>query len=332
VEADRRARLLGVALRALVIDRLGDGFDASCATEVTSMGRGVALVYRQQAWVLVDDRHDSALGPAVAWATSAGATSLQLLAPQAAGLLARRATGFAPERFPIEVWQVEDRLQTPAVAEALPADIRPRPEHLELADLIAGAGADVVVEHGVVAGEVAGLEVCRAVTDPQTDGVRLEVGVGAHDREAFTLLHGDVPVARALADVVASVQRHRRRGAEPHPLNRLARERLLRHQLIEHPDSLGLRTLEPAAPPVPRRNVKDAVPCVARGLDARGAEVLVVCSHGIDLDVVPFALDARMATQPTATVIIAVEGRNAHPVQSRLAGLASGDVRLLAVP
>ena len=56
------------------------------------------------------------------------------------------------------------------------------------------------MEHGVLLGEVDGLEVCRVVL---VDGVaHLEVGVGRHDREAFALMHGDVPPAEALVGVV----------------------------------------------------------------------------------------------------------------------------------
>ena len=92
--------------------------------------------------------------------------------------------------------------------------------------MIEAAGAVPVIEHGLLAGEVAGLEVCRVVVDPGTGQARLEVGVGAHDREAFQLVHGDVPTVEALSSVVAAVAEHRRPGAPPHPLNRLGAERL----------------------------------------------------------------------------------------------------------
>ena len=327
MDADRRARLLGVALRSLVRDRVG----AEPADEVGSMGRGAAVVHDSCAWVLVDERHETALGPALAWALRRGATSLQVLTPEGAGVLARRAEGIRPERLAVEVWQVNDRHQALAVPEPLPAPIEPLGEHLASAAVIEAAGAQLVVEHGIVAGEVAGLEVCRVVTDPLTETVRLEVGVGAHDREAFSMLHGDLPVARALADVVSTVARHRCEGAEPHPLNRLAAERLMRHRLLAAPHRIGLRKLVVAPPPVPRRNLKDPVPCTALGSGAHGDPVVVVCSSGIDLDVVPYALDARRALDPTATVVIAVDGRDAHPVQHRLAELATGEVRFEVV-
>lgn len=327
VETERRAQLLGVALRALVADRTGERVDA----QATWIGRGVALTHDDAAWVLVDQQHATALGPAMAWALRHEASSLQVLTGEAERTLARRASGFRPEALTVEVWRVDDRHQTPAVPEALPQAVEPLAEHLALQSLIAQAGAEVVVEHGVVSGEVAGLEVCRVVTDPFTEVVRVEVGVGAHDREAFAMLHGDVPVVEALAGVVASVAQHRRVGAPPHPLNRLARERLLRRRLVAHPHLLGLEQLSPVEPPLPRPNVKDAVPCAAVGHDAQGRPVVVVCCSGIDLDVVPWALDARVAHHPDAAVVVAVEARDAHPLQHRLAACARGEVRIAAL-
>src|SRR5262249_18517616 len=151
--------------------------------------------------------------------------------------------------------------------------------------------------------------------DPDTGHARLEVGVGAHDREAFQLVHGDVPTVDALAGVVAAVAEHRRPGAPPHPLNRLGAERLLRSRLIDDPALVDALVLSAAPPPVPRPNLKDPVPCVATGVDDNGAPLVVVCSVGIDLDVVPFAADARAATfQPDVRLVLAVPRRDDHPV------------------
>jgi hypothetical protein len=147
----------------------------------------------------------------------------------------------------------------------------------------------------VVAGEVGGLEVCRVVDDPEMGTTRLEVGVGTHDREAFTMMHGDVPTTESLARIVQAVAEHRRADARPHPLNRLARERLLRAQVIADPSIVGAASLQAFPPPVPRTNLKDPVPCVAAGVDASGRSVVVVCSSGVDLDLVPYAADARAA-------------------------------------
>ena len=133
--------------------------------------------------------------------------------------------------------------------------------------MIEASGATLVVEHGVVTGEVRGLEVCRVVDQPTTgyfdedrigpasghegygSGVMVEVGVGGPDREAFRIIHGDLPTVDALAEVVATVAGHRGAGAPPHPLNRLVPERLLRSRLEAAPELVGLHRIEPVAPP-----------------------------------------------------------------------------------
>ena len=179
------------------------------------------------------------LGPALAWARQNGEVGpLHVVVddPAVAGVLARRAQWFA---VPPRAWWADGR----TLVAADPAPYLPptavTDDRLTLVPLIEAAGATPAVEHGVVAGEVAGLEVCRAVIDPDLGVTRLEVGVGAHDREAFQLVHGDVPPAEALAGVVAAVAEHRRPGAEPHPLNRLNAERLLRARLIAEPSLVG---------------------------------------------------------------------------------------------
>ena len=70
----------------------------------------------------------------------------------------------------------------------------------------------------------AGLEVCRVVDDPVSGEVRLEVGIGAHDRETFQMLHGDRPKVEALADVVRTVAAPREPALPPHPLKHLGAE------------------------------------------------------------------------------------------------------------
>jgi hypothetical protein len=311
----RRVALVRMKLGALVRDHAGEA-----PAVLGPFGGGAALVRDGEAWVLADDRPARALGPALAWARQQGATGLNVLVddPDAAGILARRASYFTE---PPGVFVVDGRTLRPAVPAPLtPPPPPPLPEAaMALVPLLDAAGAVPVIEHGVLTGEVAGLEVCRVVTDPDTGAARLEVGVGAHDREAFQLLHGDVPPVDALAGVVAAVAEHRRRGAPPHPLNRLGAERRLRSQLLDDPSRVGALALAAAPPPVPRPNLKDAVPCVATGVDEDVRPLVVVCSVGIDLDVVPFAADARAATfRPDARLVIAVAPRDDHPVTRAL--------------
>ncbi len=314
-----REQLLAVKLAALVREKRG----SAVAPQPGEFGGGSALMRDGAAWVLLDDRPERGLGPALAWALRQGAAEVNILTEHAAGMLARRAAGWTP---PVHVWQINDRVLLPAEPESLPPPTPLAFAHAEFEPLIREAGADPIVEHGVLAGEVDGLEVCRVVTDEFTDAVRLEVGVGAHDREAFQLLHGDRPTGEALADVVRSVREHRRAGADRHPLNLLAQERALRARLIAKPSLIGASDVRPVAPPVARVNVKDAVPCVAQATIA-SHRVTVVCSTGVDLDVVPFAVDA-MAASGSNECLIVVPARDALDIQHRLAAAAPGSIAI----
>jgi hypothetical protein len=264
----------------------------------------------------------------LAWAIRHDASTLDVVADHDTGLLARRAEHFT---FPISVWHAAARDLLPAVPEPMTPPPAPDPAHLALIANIEAGGATPVVEHGVVSGEVRGLEVCRVTDDPATGAVRLEVGVGAHDREAFAIIHGAVPTADALAGVVRAVIEHRSPDAPQHPLNRLAPERLLRWRLEQQPELIGLASLRPAEPPVPRPNVKDRVPCVALGQREDGTVAVVVCSVGVDLDLIPYAIDARLASGPGAVggIMVVVPPRDLVPVTAELAGLATHSPSLL---
>jgi hypothetical protein len=83
--------------------------------------------------------------------------------------------------------------------------------------------------------------------------------------------------------------------APPHPLKSLGAERLIRWQIEQQPELVGATVAAPAPPPLPRVNLKDPVPCVAAGIGTGGERVVIVCSSGIDLDLIPYAADARLA-------------------------------------
>ncbi len=197
-------------------------------------------------------------------------------------------------------------------------------------------------------GEVRGLEVCRVVDEPTVGhiaephpvardpgerpaaaggGVLLEVGVGATDREAFQIIHGDVPTVEALGRVVAAVARYRTADAPQHPLNRLAAERFLRWQAEQEPGSFGLRSLVPAEPPVPRPSLKDPVPCVATGTDFAGRDVTVVFTTGVDLDLAPFLADVHLMSD--RGLIAVAPARDLVPVARELVDLLDVTVQLV---
>jgi len=327
-DPDRRSRLLALTLAALVRDHFGvTSFDAA-----TGFSRGAAGTAGNQAFVLVDDQPARGLGAALAWASRHEVDEVHLIASSATGSLARRATQF---RSRVTVWHRDDRTLIEAVPEAFPEPREVPAEHLAFRDTIVEAGARASVEHGVLAGEVRGLEVCRAITDPHTGAHRLEVGVGEHDREAFGMLHGDTPTADSLRRIVRIVDAHRSPGADPHPLNRLGAERSLRDRVIADPSVVGLASLDTAPPPIPRANLKDPIPCVARGLTTDGREVVAVFSTGIDLDVVPFAADARLALcggdRPDTDLVIVVPERDASPVTTRLSERLVHPARIVGI-
>jgi hypothetical protein len=310
VEESRRGRLLAMKLAALVRDHRGGE-----ALSTASFALGAAGLENGVGWVLLDERIERGLGPALAWAVRAGVTQLNVLADQNTGTLARRSEAF---RLPIDVWHVEGRTLLPAIAEPLLPIPSASADHDEFRSLISSGGATPTVEHGVLIGEVRGLEVCRVVTDAFTGVARLEVGIGAHDREAFQMLHGDVPTVQALATVIGAVAPHRQHGADPHPLNRLSQERALRARLIDEPDLVGASVVVAVQSPLARPNLKDPHPCVASAV-IDGTQTTLIVSAGVDLDLIPYATDARLAAGGPARVV--VPARDALPVQTEIAGL-----------
>ena len=56
------------------------------------------------------------------------------------------------------------------------------------------------------------------------------------------------------------------------------------------------------------------------GVDADGGEVVVVCSVGVDLDLVPYASDARATDAPDARLVLVLPERDAVDITRRLAG------------
>lgn len=317
----RKSQLLSLKLRALVREHLGRVSDDGLSPAV--FARGAAVIDGDSCWVLVEDQPARGLGPALLWVLKEGKRELHVLAESSTGVLARQATYFD---FPISVWHVDERTLIPAVAEPFVELREPSPEHLDFIELIERGGATPVVEHGIVSGEVLGLEVCRAVNDPVSGAARLEVGMGAHDREAFALLHGDKPTVDALADVVSNVKLHRRPGALAHPFNRIAPERLLRSAILDDPRLVGATHLEACDPPFARSNVLDTVPCVARGTTASGVDLVVVVTSGADPDVVPFALDARAHADlrfgTNSQLLVAMPRSHVTPTNRRALSLA----------
>ncbi len=314
-DAERRSRLLSLKLRALVREHLGLESDPLGTPEVFSLG--AAFLTDEAVWILIDGDASRALGPTLAWATRHN-KDIHVLVEKDSGILARRAEFFSSS---ITVWHIDEKSLLPAVAEPHLPIVEAEPEHLALLPLIASSGADAVVEHGVVVGEVRGLEMCRVVNDSVTGEARLEVGMGVNDREAFAMVHGELPTEQALRNVIEAVQVHREPGAMVHPFNQFGAERLHRWRALQDPDSVGFVELQPADPPIKRTNLKDPVPCVAVGTLKTGQRAVAAFVNGIDLDVVPFALDAA-DMHGVENVVIAIRQRDVTDSLRRMVSVA----------
>lgn len=311
-------RLASAHLRTLISAQI---VDLESDLEIVEFGSAVGAVVNGIAWALLIDRHDRGLGPAMIWALRGGTAELKIFTQFNAGDLARRARFF---NFKIEIFEITKDIATSAVL-AAPSDIEAlevSPADELFAEFIKSSGADLTREHGVLAGEVCGLEVCRVVHDVSDNGIDesiLEIGTGTHDREMFKMLHGRTATLESLRKVVVDVSSKRVAGLIPHPLNQLGRERLLRHLLCASPDLVDAVSLQSAAPAMPRANLKDSVPCCAQGILKNGAAVVAIFSIGVDPDVVAFGADARQQIDPSADLVFVSPPRDIVPAIVRLA-------------
>ncbi len=289
---------------------------------------GSAAIVGTSGWVLVLQTPRRGLGPALLWMNKHHLESVNVIVESDASEIARRAQLFALD---IRVWSATGN----DLVAATPAPIEPRVDvpchHLKYLSIIEQAGATVVCEHGVLGGEVLGLEVCRVIDDPQSElGARLEIGVGVHDRELFQMVNGISSTVESLTKVVLSVSRFRQADSKAHPLNRLAAERYFREVLIADPQLVGAHHLARAEPPFARANLKESVPCVALD-DSENSALVVVCSAIVDPDLVPFAADARLALVPGADLVLAVAPSNVFPSMKLLANSLHHPARFVEV-
>ncbi|MEP6297240.1 MAG: hypothetical protein ABJ382_07925, partial [Ilumatobacter sp.] len=158
-------------------------------------------------------------------------------------------------------------------------------------------------------------ELAARIARREVEGVILEVGVGANDREAFQMLHGHLPTHEALARVVDAVTEHRSERAPQHPLNRMAPERHLRWRVEQDPSLLSLRDLTPVDPPVDRLSMKHAEPCLATATHVDGDPVAVVFTSGVDLDLVAFVADVAVQRSGEFERVVVVSGPERDLVQ-----------------
>ncbi len=329
VDPERRATLLGARLRGLVAGRWGEADRTA--------GRfpgGAALVEAasERVWVLAEEHGDRALGGALLWSARAlpGAAAAEvhviLADVDAAAVVARQAALF---HRPPSVWAVDGATLHPAVP-APPHVPAPGPAGVDsLIALLEANGVEVLLEHGSIVGAWRGLEIARVVVG---DDARLEVGVGPHDREAFALVHGQLPAPEALAKVIDAVREQRSPTRPDSPFGRLARARWLRTHLVDRPELVGAARLVPVEPTVTPAGVKDSLAVSAVGEDADGRPIVVTAAVGIDPGAVPAGADARLAYAPDAELVVAVPARDRHPAVDELAAALRDPAEVRAVP
>ncbi len=87
------------------------------------------------------------------------------------------------------------------------------------------------------------------------------------------------------------------------------------------------------APPMPwfDRPEAGAAPCA--GVDASGRELVVVCSVGVDLDLVPTAADCRLlyCSRPDVPLVLLLPAGDDLPVTRRLAGMLASPAHVVTV-
>jgi len=323
-----------IKLGALVRDRWGEPGPARTPGS-TPNGATLREAGTARGWTLVDDGSVSAFGGALAWALRHRLTELHVLVEAdpadgdgrlAAGVIARRARAFRPAPA---IWLVTGRHMDPATPAPATAPAPVPPEAEVMLDVLRAHGVDPVVEHGTAVGEVLGLEVARVVVDET--GAHLEVGVGRHDREARRELRPGEPLGAALDDVVALVRQRRVPGAGRHPAATLATERWLRSVVLGRPDVVGARRLDPVPPIIARDDLRRSSPAAAAGIDVDGRPLVVVCSTGVDLDLVPTAADHQILDGRDAGVKLVMPEGDDYPVTRDLAGTMVAHAEVVTV-
>lgn len=185
----------------------------------------------------------------------------------------------------------------------------------DVAELLTSAPLEAITEFGQTSFELLGLEVARLHV---LDGIhQLSVGVGLYDQGASAAMLPDASLAVRLEQTLATVLRHRCHDARPHPLNRLARQRWMRADLVAQPEQLGLQVLSPVEPPYPRLGVRDPAPAFAVGTSSCGTK-LIACSVGIDPNLVTSAAALAYDYKP-AEVVFVLRQKDQHQFTKELA-------------
>lgn len=325
ISADRRAALALAKLRALAAEHFAAGDLADAETSSVGTGAGLTLGNRALVYLPDSQRSPSPLAALVAWSARRAATELHLVLDTVDDVLAASVAGLDPAPT---VWRVEGTSLVAVGSVELGDPPDPPAAAIAAGAQLSAAGLDVIVEHGVVVGELAGLEVARIAVDAQ-GGAVVRVGVGLFDQEAHAVINADLATPDHLAAVIDQVRAQRNGSAGLHPLNRFSRERWLRSVVVAAPELVGCRSLSPLAPLEVRGGIHEPAPAAAFGVSDAGS-ALVVCSAGIDLDLVPVAAGHIARARPDEVVLV-LPGRDHHAVIEASMQRLAAPARLVAV-
>ncbi|MEE2682544.1 MAG: hypothetical protein VYD77_01255 [Actinomycetota bacterium] len=177
-------------------------------------------------------------------------------------------------------------------------------------ELLKASGCDVVQEHGVLKGEIKGLEVARVVINDEGQQV-LRVGVGAYDQEAHKIFDSQQTPEEKLFRIVSQVMEYRNQKSEPHPLNRAARAKWMIAEIIATSENFDLEEVQPLSMLEEIDTVTESHPAAAIGRTGAGS-VLIVASSGIDLQTIPVAAGLLVSTG-AEEIWIALSPKDRHP-------------------
>lgn len=307
-------------------------------------GAGLFDPITKTAWLLVDesrierDPMDAAttpaplprgwLGGAIVAATRQGIVELHILADHLSGDDARRASYFTLHP---QLWRVVGRSVLPVTSTPLVMPVEPSAVEMLFVEVIDAAGAEAVVDHGVLKAEVLGLEVGRVTLD-EDDVPHLDVGVGRHDQLAQAMMYGTAQVEESLQVAVDAVRNFRNRAAGSHPANQLSPERWLRSLVPNLPTLAGFAPDEHATftfvagtEPVRLKHPSPAIALVDFTDLKTGAprQAVLGVSVGVDLDAPAHAADARNFYRPDADLYLMwPEGTNIDAMTQAAQALA----------
>ena len=294
IEPERRAELLRGKLLAIVKSAGYLVEDPGSENETHDS----ALLTQDNCWLLVNDETpQSALGKGILLLSRHPHLELCLIFEDAtsAGIAARQATGL---NIKCKVMLLHDESLAQVQPSSFPKPFEATPASKEFLKICQSAGVSTIYENGTWRGEILGLEVVRL------EGENIQIGVGRFDREAGELLNYEKSRSDQLVAASNQVRSQRNAEAGSHPLATLARERWLRHSLLEEPSLVELTDLEPIDLVHERENLRDPFPAAAIGKDEDQRKVLVVCSVGIDIALVPLVAETSQVHLPDRIVLV----------------------------